>query len=72
MLNPVKLMNLKSLKNQFAKNHPKFTKFLYAVWETALVEGTVIQIQVKTPDNRTLSSNLKRKKEDLELLDKFK
>lgn len=72
MFNPVKLMQLKSMKDQFSKNHPKFTKFLTDASKTALVEGSVIDIQIRTPDNKQLCSNFKIKKEDMELLEAVK
>lgn len=67
-MNPMKLLQLKNLWEQFTARHPKFPHFLKAVSQTAAQEGTIFEIQVTTPDGKTLASNLKITREDLELL----
>lgn len=56
----------------FRRNHPKFPMFLQAVAREALVEGSVIEITVTTPQGQNYCSNIKLKPEDLELLETLK
>lgn len=65
MINPAKLLKLKSAIDVFTQNHPKFPKFLSAVRQNGIQEGTIIDITVTTPDGKTLSSNIKLKDSDI-------
>lgn len=67
MLNPVKLLKIKSAWERFAGNHPKFINFIGALQNNYLKEGTIIEINVSTEEGKTISSNLKLTKEDIEL-----
>ena len=68
MMNPAKLFKIKNSWDTFSKNHPKFVKYLDAVRQDALKEGTVITINVTTAEGRTLESNIKLTQADIELL----
>lgn len=68
MINPAMLFKMKQAKEKFMRNHPKFPQFLEAVNRDAVREGTVVEIKVTTPEGRTLSSNIKLKESDIELL----
>ncbi len=57
---------------RFRLNHPKFPLFLNAVSQEALVEGSVIEITVTTPEGKNYCSNIKLKQDDLEMLDCLK
>ena len=37
----------------------KFPKFMNAVYQNGLCEGTVMEIQIRTPDGKEFASNLK-------------
>ncbi len=67
MFNPAKIFKIKSAWEKFTAAHPKFPKFMEAVGQTALEEGTVFKINVITASGATLSSNLKLTESDLEL-----
>ena len=67
MINPAKLMKLKSLKEQFDENHPKFQRYLQFASKSALQEGAVIEITVTPPQGKPVSANIKVLKSDLEL-----
>lgn len=67
-MNPMKIMQAKAAMNQFEKRHPKLPLFMDAVKNTALTEGTVIEIKVSTPQGKNYVTNLKLTKEDVELL----
>ncbi len=59
--NPIKLMELKNLRNRFAQNHPKFVKFMSDLASSSQIEeGTILEVTVKKPDGRTMVSNIKR------------
>ena len=66
------IQKLKSNLNLFRANHPKFPMFLRAVSQEALVEGSVIEITVTTPEGKEYCSNLKVKPSDLELVETLK
>jgi hypothetical protein len=68
MMNPAKLLKLKNSWDIFSGNHPKFPSYLNAVKNTALVEGTIIEINVTTAEGKSLKSNLKLTKSDIDLL----
>lgn len=67
-MNPAMLFKMKHAKEVFMRNHPKFPQFLEAVNKHAVKEGSVVEINVTTPEGRTLSSNIKLKESDIELL----
>lgn len=67
MINPAKLLKLKGAWDVFSQNHPKFPKFINAVHQSGLQEGTIIEINVTSADGKTLSSNIKLKESDITL-----
>lgn len=69
MINPTKLLQIRSLKQKFDSNHPKFSRFVKAASQSAMREGSVIEISVTTPEGKSICSNLKVQKSDLELFD---
>ena len=48
--------------------HPKFPLFWKMVYRQGLVEGTVLEFKVTTPDGKVLTSNMKVSQADLDLL----
>ena len=70
--NPMKLMELKNLRNRFAQNHPKFVKFMSDLASSQIEEGTILEVTVKKPDGRTMVSNIKVTASDLEMLQAIK
>ena len=44
------MQKIKSGMDRFRANHPKFPLFLRAVSQDALVEGSIIEINVTTPE----------------------
>ncbi len=71
-MNLMNLMQIKESWTVFKNNHPKFPLFLKAALNGAMKEGSVVEIKVTTPDGKTLSTNLKLKASDLELLKQWK
>ncbi|WP_051685574.1 hypothetical protein [Clostridium sp. KNHs205] len=72
MLNPMKLMKLKKAWETFTGNHPKFPKFIEAIQNKGLQEGTVIEIIVTTPAGENIGSNVKLTASDMALLSELK
>lgn len=72
MINPAIAMKLMAAKNTFTNNHPKFVAFLSAVFRTGISEGTIIEITVTKPGQAPVTSNIKVKQEDLELMETLK
>lgn len=68
MINPAKLFKIKSYWDRFTQNHPKFPQFISAVQSTGIAEGTIIEINITTPEGRTLSTNVKITEADKEML----
>ena len=65
-INPMKLLELKNLWNAFTKRHPKFPQFLSAVQQAGIQEGTIIEVQITSPDGKTFTSNMKVTSEDID------
>ncbi|MDR1550546.1 MAG: hypothetical protein LBT06_18430 [Hungatella sp.] len=69
------LMNLMQLKESWAvfkDNHPKFPLFLKAALKGPLKEGSVVEIRITSPEGKDLTTNLKIKASDMELLERWK
>lgn len=72
-MNIQSLLQAKSLWNRFKENHPRFAPFLNAVRSRGIPEGTVVEVEVRYPnDGGTMKTNLKISEEDLELLGMLK
>lgn len=71
-MNPMKLLQIKSLWDKFTTNHPKFPKFLQAVGTNGIREGSILEITVTTPEGEKISSNLRITAEDMELVENLK
>ena len=66
------IQKLKTSMDTFRNNHPKFPLFLDAVSKDALMEGTIIEITVTTPQGKNYCTNVQLKPEDMELMESFK
>ena len=67
--NPAALMKLLGAKKQFEHNHPKFVAFLKAAFEGGIKEDTVIEISLQKPGEQKLTTNIKVRQSDLELME---
>ncbi len=72
MFNPASIMKLMNAKNKFTETHPKFAAFLGVVFSSAIEEDTIIEISVQKPGQERITSNIKVKQSDLELLQELK
>lgn len=72
-LNQIAMMQkIKGCIDRFRANHPKFPLFLNAISQQALMEGSVIEINVTTPEGKNYCTNLKLSSDDMELVDYLK
>lgn len=72
MVNPAKLLKMKSMWDAFKKNHPKFPYFLQAAARDGFKEGNIIEINIKTTDGRVLASNIRLTESDIKLIEELK
>ena len=70
--NPAALLQMMNLWNRFERNHPKFPKFLKAVAQKGIKEGSIIEIKLTTAEGENFDSNLKVSAEDMELVSQMK
>lgn len=68
MFNPTIIFELQNKWRRFTENHPKFPKFMQAVANTKIEEGTIIDIKFTTADGQEICSNVKLNAEDIEML----
>ena len=66
------MMKMMQAKNKFTENHPKFVQFLGAAFSGGIEEDTIIEISVQKPGQNRITSNIKVKQGDLELLAELK
>ena len=72
MMNPASIMKIMNAKNKFTENHPKFAAFLNTVFSREITEGTIIEITVTRPGEEALTTYMKVKQSDLDLLNELK
>ncbi len=70
--NPSAIFQMMNLWSRFQKNHPKFPKFLAAVSQNGIKEGSIIEIRVTTAEGESFDSNLKVSAEDMEMIEQIK
>ncbi len=71
-MNPMIIFQLKKAWGQFCENHPKFPLFISAMAKEGLKEGTIMAIEITTPEGRVYNSNLKLTQSDLEMIEMLK
>lgn len=70
-MNPMKLMKIKKMWEDFQFNHPKFPMFIKAVQREGVKEDSVVEINITNPDGKVLTSNIKLDKSDIEMLEEL-
>ena len=58
--------------NLFRAYNPKFPMFLKAVSQDAIKEGSIIEINVTTPEGKKYCTNVKLKADDIALFESLK
>ena len=66
------MQTIRSGMDRFRAHHPPFPLWLRAVSQEAVVEGSIIEINVTTPEGKNYCTNVKLKADDMELFDSFK
>ena len=67
-MNPLKLLQVKNMLNGFRSRHGKFVQFIDAFHKRGIEEGSVIELQIRTPDGKQYITNFKVLHEDIETL----
>ena len=70
-MNPMNVFKLKGLLERFKNNHPKVPMFFRAA-VGSVQEGSVIEIKVISPENKTIITNFKINSEDIALVNELK
>lgn len=71
MMNPASMMKIMNAKNKFTENHPKFVAFLNTIFSIGVTEGTVIEITVTRPGEEPITTNMKVRQSDLDLMNEL-
>ena len=72
-MNPMLLLQLKPAWEQFKGNHPKLLNFVKATSRDNFIdEGSLIEISVTNSSGKTISSNVRVRKDDLAFLSALK
>lgn len=71
-IDPMQLLKMKGLWDQFTQRHPKFPAFLKAMTQGAITEGSVIEITITTTEGKVISSNLKVTPEDMAMIEEMR
>ncbi len=70
-MNPMNLLKIKGMLEQFKERHPRVCLFLADAGKT-MKEGTVMELTITTPEGRSLCTNMKVTAEDMELIRQIK
>lgn len=71
-INPMQLLQYKNLLDGFTRRHPKFPQFFSAVRQHGISEGTIIEVQITTPEGKNFTSNIRITAEDMEAIQQLK
>ena len=72
MMNPANMMKIMQAKKTFEQNHPKFFSFIQAAFGTGVPVDTIIEMTVTKPGEEPITTNIKVKQSDLDLLNSLK
>ena len=70
-MNPLQMMQIKNMMDRFHQNHPKVQGFFGAAAEK-IDEGSVIEISLTTSEGKTICSNIRVSRSDMELIGQAK
>lgn len=69
MINPVTVMRMLGERKAFLDNHPEFFAFILKSFGEEMEPGTVIELQITKPGEKTISSRVNVMDTDMRLLD---
>ncbi|MBR0450443.1 MAG: hypothetical protein Q4D71_01170 [Oscillospiraceae bacterium] len=67
MINPMDILKLKGMWQQFRDAHPKLVAFAKAVRNGYVKEGSVFDLTVTDPEGNSIRTNFRLSESDLEL-----
>ena len=67
MINPMKLMQFKSMGDRFKANHPKIPGFVDAAMRS-IQEDSIIEVTVTGPDGKKICTNMRVTADDMQML----
>lgn len=70
-MNPMMLMQIKGMLDDFKRNHPKVPMFFSAAAQS-IGEGSVIEITVTSPEGKKICTNMRVTADDLKLVEQMK
>ena len=65
-VNPMLLLKARERMEIFQREHPKIFPFFNMIKDNAVMEGTVCELKVTTPDGREYITNMRITENDLE------
>lgn len=71
-MDPSQMFKMMGALNKFKANHPKFISFVSNELSTGIPEDSIIELTITKPGKDPVTTNIKVKKSDLELLDSLK
>lgn len=70
-MNPMMLMQMKTMLEEFQRNHPKVPMFFKAAAQN-IGEGSVIEMSVISKDGKKICTNMRVTADDLKLVEQLK
>ncbi len=70
-MNPMMLMQIKGMLDDFKRNHPKVPMFFGAAAQS-IGEGSIIEITVTSPEGKKICTNMRVTADDLRLVEQMK
>ena len=70
-MNPMAILQIKSLLDKFKNNHPKIPMFFSAAAQS-IDENSIIEIKVTTAEGQNLITNMNVTSDDIELFKELK
>ncbi len=71
-MNPMALMKVMKMKNQFSADHPKFVAFLKMMFTRKIEEGTVLEVTITRPGEEPVTANMRVNQSDLAMFEELK
>ena len=72
MINQQSAMKIMAALGTFKQEHPKFASFVEMLIKRGVTEGTVIEVTVTRPGEEPVTTNMKVKESDIELVKSLK
>ena len=70
--NPLAFGKVKGQLEEFGREHPRFAQFLGDIFTRGIEEDSIIEISVKRPDGSSMTTNMRVKASDIELMTSLK